>query len=82
MDEDDFESFKEIMEPTLNYDINRVPEPLKPVVMESLIGMNTWLMDTIEKEGILLEMLTWSQDRITKYEEALISKHKAEHGDD
>jgi hypothetical protein len=82
MDEDDLESFSEIMQPTLNYDINRVPEPLKPVVMEALIGMNTWLMDTIEKEGILLEMLTWSQDRITKYEEALISKHKAEHGDD
>jgi len=82
MDEDDdFESLGEMMDPTLNYDINRVPEQLKPVVMETLIGMNTWLMDTIEKEGILFEMLTWSQDRITKYEEALISKHKAEQGD-
>jgi len=81
MDEDDFESFQEMMEPTLNYDITRVPEPLKPVVMESLIGMNTWLMDTIEKEGLLFEMLTWSQDRINTYEQALISKRKAEQGE-
>jgi hypothetical protein len=81
MDEDDFESFQEMMEPTLNYDITRVPEPLKPVVMESLIGMNTWLMDTIEKEGLLFEMLTWSQDRIHTYEQALISKRKAEQGE-
>jgi hypothetical protein len=80
MAEDDDFKFEDL-KPTLGFDITKVPDTFKPVAMEVVIGMNTWLMETLEEEGILFEMLTWSTERIKQYEQALISKREAERGD-
>jgi len=39
-----------------------------------------WLFNQLEKDDMVLEMLTWSKDRIKKYEQSLIDKHEAERG--
>lgn len=75
---EDFEF--EDLKPTLGFDITRVPDRLRPAAMEGVIGMNLWLLETLEEDGILFEMLTWSKERIKQYEQALISKHEAERG--
>jgi len=77
-----FSQFVEHMAFKLNKDINQVPEPLKDKVIEQIVDASLFLMNSLEKEGKLIEMLGWSQDRITAYEKAILDKHKAERGDD
>jgi hypothetical protein len=79
-DDDDFE-FSDLGSFKINYDINRVPETFKPVMIEQVVTMSQWLMEAIEEDGKLMEMLTWSKERIASYEQALLQKHQAERGD-
>jgi len=74
--EEDFEA----AQPKLDFNINAVPDPLKQVAMNQFIDMSMWLFNQLEKDDMVLEMLTWSKDRIKKYEQSLIDKHEAERG--
>lgn len=85
-DDDDrgssFSEFSEFMTFKLGRDINSIPDPLKASVIEQTIDAGTFLMNSLENEGKLIEMLTWSSERIKAYENAILEKRKAEMGDD
>jgi hypothetical protein len=80
-DEDDF-SLSSLTDLNLDYDISKVPAPLKSLALEQICAMNNFLVNSLEEEGKLMEMLTWSSERIKSYETAIIQKHKAERGTD
>jgi hypothetical protein len=78
-DEDDF-SLSSLTDVNLDYDISKIPAPFKAMALEQICAMNAFLVNSIEDEGKLMEMLTWSTERIKSYETAIIQKHKAERG--
>ena len=78
-DDEDFD-LSDLMNTALDYDINKVPDTFKSAMIEQLCAMNNFLVDSLEDEGKLMEMLTWSKDRIKSYESAIIQKHLAEKG--
>jgi hypothetical protein len=83
-DEDDEDGFSlsSLTDLNLDYDISQIPGPFKSLALEQICAMNNFLVNSLEEEGKLMEMLTWSSERIKSYETAIIQKHKAERGID